>query len=106
MGRIVSLYEKSEHKRHLPASPMNLWWKGKKEDVTHVVVDMIHAFTDGSMACKNAENAIKNTVKFMNDNPSVRVLYVRDYHRKITVPLRNRAALASACRGGNARQRN
>ena len=80
MGRIVSLYEKSEHKRHLPASPMNLWWKGKKEDVTHVVVDMIHAFTDGSMACKNAENAIKNTVKFMNDNPSVRVLYVRDYH--------------------------
>lgn len=80
MGRIVSLYEKSEHKRRLPASPMNLWWKSKKEDATHVVVDMIHAFTDGSMACKNAESAIKHTVNFINDNPGVRVLYVRDYH--------------------------
>ncbi len=80
MGRIVSLYEKSEHKRNLPASPMNLWWKDKKEDVSHVVVDMIHAFTDGSMACKNAEAAIKYTVDFINEHPEMRVLYVRDFH--------------------------
>lgn len=80
MQRIVSLYEKAEHKRRMPASPMNLWWKEKEEEISHVVVDMIHAFTDGSMACKNADAAVKNTVAFINRNPKMRVLYVRDYH--------------------------
>ena len=80
MARIVSLYEKSEHKRHLPASPMNLWWKQKKEDASFLVVDMIHAFTDGSMACQNAEAAVKNTISYLNQHPEHRVFYVRDYH--------------------------
>jgi len=80
MARIVSLYEKAEHKRHLPASPMNLWWKQKKEDTSFIVVDMIHAFTDGSMACQNAEAAVKNTVSYLNQHPEHRAFYVRDYH--------------------------
>lgn len=80
MQRIVSLYERSEHKRNLPASPMNLWWKNKREDVSLVVVDMIHAFVDGSMACKNAQSAVAQTVNFINEHPEIRTLYVRDQH--------------------------
>ena len=59
---------------------MNLWWKQKKEEASFIVVDMIHAFTDGSMACQNAEAAVKNTVSYLNEHPEHRVFYVRDYH--------------------------
>lgn len=80
MQRIVSLYERAEHKRHMPASPMNTWWKGKAEDTTHVVVDMIHAFVDGSMACQGAEEAVAYTCGYMDAHPEMRVLYVGDCH--------------------------
>lgn len=80
MQRIYMLYEKTEHKRRLPASPQYTWWKDGEEDVTHVVVDMIHAFVDGSMACQNAESAVDATVAFINRHPEMRVLYVRDCH--------------------------
>ena len=80
MQRIYHLYEAAEHKRHLPASPQNTWWKEGKEDVTFLVIDMIHAFVDGSMPCENAENAVQATVAFLNHHPEMRVLYVRDCH--------------------------
>ena len=78
--RIRELYDRSEHKRHLPASPMNLWWKERPSPVTHIVVDMLHDFIDGTMACENAQNAVEATASFINAHPEMRVLYVRDYH--------------------------
>lgn len=80
MQRVVSLYEASMHKRHLPASPKNDWWRTKEEDVTHVIVDMIHDFVDGSMACQNAVTAVEAAVAYCNAHPEMRVLYVRDVH--------------------------
>jgi nicotinamidase-related amidase len=45
----------------------------------HVVVDMLYDFIDGSLACLNANEAVINSVKFINDNP-MRVAYVCDRH--------------------------
>lgn len=81
MQRIVSLYERGEHKRHLPASPMNGWWLPQPEDATHIVVDMIGAFAEGgAMACRNTEAACAYIVEYINANPLMRVLYARDSH--------------------------
>ncbi|MBQ9941533.1 MAG: isochorismatase family protein, partial [Christensenellaceae bacterium] len=80
MQRLVTLFERGEHKRHLPASPMNDWWKSRPEETTHVVVDMIHAFVDGTMACAGAQQAVENCVAFIDAHPEMRVLYVRDMH--------------------------
>lgn len=57
-----------------------------------VVVDMLYDFIDGSLACQNAENAVAETVKFINkvtknessDENEIRdivpVLFIRDHH--------------------------
>lgn len=49
---------------------------------THIVVDMIYDFIDGSLACKGAEESIKNCVEFINAHPEQKVLYVCDAHPK------------------------
>ncbi|MGM9786226.1 MAG: isochorismatase family protein [Candidatus Cryptobacteroides sp.] len=56
-----------------------------------VVVDMLYDFIDGSLACLNSENAVKETVKFMESRASAEgseneildtfpVLFIRDHH--------------------------
>ncbi|MBQ3997606.1 MAG: hypothetical protein II637_06210, partial [Bacteroidales bacterium] len=40
------------------------------KDVALVVVDMLYDFIDGSMACANAENAVAETVKYIEDKGS------------------------------------
>ncbi|MGI6664305.1 MAG: NAD(+) synthase [Christensenellaceae bacterium] len=80
MMRISSLFEKSEHKRNQIASPFTPWWQGKEEETSHIVVDMIHTFIDGAMACENAQAAVEQAACFIDENPKMRVLYVRDYH--------------------------
>jgi len=80
MQRIAGLFERAEHKRHLQASPMNLWWKDQEEDITHVVVDIIHAFVDGSMACTGGPQAAAGAAAYIDAHPQMRVLYVRDAH--------------------------
>lgn len=49
-------------------------------NVTHLVVDMLYDFIDGSLACQNSIDAVSNTVKYINDNPYQRVLYICDNH--------------------------
>ena len=49
---------------------------------THIVVDMLYDFIDGTLACKNTEEAIKNTIEYINKQPHEKVLYVCDYHPK------------------------
>lgn len=57
-----------------------------------VIVDMLYDFIDGSLACQNAENAIKETLKFIDSQTSGQggedheildtfpILFIRDHH--------------------------
>lgn len=57
-----------------------------------VIVDMLYDFIDGSLACHNADNAIKNTLKFIDSQTKGQggedheildtfpILFVRDHH--------------------------
>lgn len=57
-----------------------------------VVVDMLYDFIDGSLACQNAENAVKNTLEFIDSQTKGQggedheildtfpILFVRDHH--------------------------
>ncbi len=49
---------------------------------THVIVDFIYDFINGSLACGNAENALNKTIEFINKHPEQEVLYICDYHPK------------------------
>ena len=45
-----------------------------------IVVDMLYDFIDGSLACQEADKAVENTVRFIeNEHPSP-ILFVRDHH--------------------------
>ena len=45
-----------------------------------IVVDCQYDFIDGSLACINAENAVKNIIDFINENPKLNVYYSCDWH--------------------------
>ena len=57
-----------------------------------VVVDMLYDFIDGSLACQNADNAVRNTLKFIDQQTKGQggedheildtfpILFVRDHH--------------------------
>lgn len=57
-----------------------------------VVVDMLYDFIDGSLACQNAENAVKETLKYMDIQTKGQggeeheildtfpILFIRDHH--------------------------
>jgi len=50
------------------------------KNITHIVVDMLYDFIDGTLACKNAFTAMENTIDYINKNPNQKVLYVSDCH--------------------------
>ena len=52
----------------------------EKNKIAHIVVDMLYDFIDGTLACYNAQDAVKESVKFINDNPIHMVIYVCDSH--------------------------
>ena len=61
-------------------------------DSALVVVDMLYDFIDGSLACQNAEEAVKATLKFIDKNThgqggeeheildTFPILFIRDHH--------------------------
>ena len=61
-------------------------------DSAVVVVDMLYDFIDGSLACQNAEEAVKATLKFIDKNThgqggeeheildTFPILFIRDHH--------------------------
>ena len=51
-------------------------------DSVLIVVDMLHDFIDGSLACANADNAVDNTLRFIKKtrDEDLPVLFVRDHH--------------------------
>ncbi|MCK9304307.1 MAG: isochorismatase family protein [Bacteroidales bacterium] len=50
------------------------------KDVTHIVVDMLFDFIEGTLACKNAKEAVTFSVKYINGNPKQKVIFVCDSH--------------------------
>lgn len=53
---------------------------GKRDTVSHVVVDMLYDFINGSLACKGAEAAVRDDVEYIRSHPEHRVFYVADHH--------------------------
>lgn len=47
---------------------------------THIVVDMLYDFIDGSLACNNGLHAVKKSIEYINTNSQQTVLYVCDCH--------------------------
>ncbi|MEG0891705.1 MAG: isochorismatase family protein [Bacteroidales bacterium] len=47
---------------------------------THIVVDMLYDFIDGSLACQNGTQAVVESIKYINEHPIQKVLYVCDCH--------------------------
>ena len=54
--------------------------EGSAKQYTHVVVDMLYDFIDGTMACAGAEEAVKESIRWINRYPNDQVLYVCDHH--------------------------
>ena len=54
--------------------------EGAPKQYTHVVVDMLYDFIDGTMACANAEQAVSRSIDWINRYPNDQVLYVCDHH--------------------------
>ena len=46
-----------------------------------IVVDCQYDFIDGSLACENAENAVRTIIRYINGN-DVKVLYSMDWHSR------------------------
>lgn len=53
---------------------------GGKDAVSHVVVDMLYDFIDGSLACQGAAKAVRDDVRYMKNHPEQKVFYVADHH--------------------------
>ena len=47
---------------------------------THLVVDMLYDFIDGTLACTHAEEAVKKSIEYINAHPGEQVLYICDSH--------------------------
>ena len=45
-----------------------------------VVVDMLYDFINGSLACQNADNAVKHTLKYIDSQTKGQILFIRDHH--------------------------
>ena len=54
--------------------------EGSTKQYTHVVVDMLYDFIDGSMACAGADAAVQESIRWINRYPNDQVLYVCDHH--------------------------
>lgn len=50
------------------------------EKTSHVVVDMLYDFIDGSLACAGAEKAVEKSIEHINAHPEQDVFYVVDHH--------------------------
>lgn len=51
-----------------------------RSNEVHVIVDMLYDFIDGTLACSNADEAVAESVRFINSNPDQPVLYICDSH--------------------------
>ncbi len=50
------------------------------KDSALVVVDMLYDFIDGTLACGNAEQAVRQTLQYIEREKVYPILFVRDHH--------------------------
>lgn len=78
-NNIIQRYETSKHKREMPLTAIN-FKHPEPTKRTHVIIDCCNDFISGSLACQNAEKAVKNIIKEINHHPEDPVLYVQEKH--------------------------
>ncbi len=49
-------------------------------NTAHIVVDMLYDFIDGTLACRNAENAVQKSIGYINLHKDQKVIYIADSH--------------------------
>lgn len=64
--KLEKIYLKTEHKRNMPVTFNDNWWVKSNTDL--LVIDCQNDFITGSLACINAENAIKNIRNYIDNN--------------------------------------
>lgn len=75
---LIHKFKATNHKR-IPV-PSLLNETQEPEKITHVVIDCVGDFINGSLACENAESALDYIVRTINSHPTEPVLYVREMH--------------------------
>ncbi len=82
-GKVVDYvvnYPSDFVQQHLDYGKKYAFIKENHAAPTHLVVDMLYDFIDGSLACGNAEEAVKEVVKYINAHPEQEVIYITDCH--------------------------
>ena len=82
-GKVVDYvinYPSDFVQQHLDYGKKYAFLKENHAAPTHLVVDMLYDFIDGSLACGNAEEAVKEVVKYINAHPEQEVIYITDCH--------------------------
>lgn len=46
----------------------------------HIVVDMLYDFIDGTMACQNSFEAVKESIEYIKTNREQQIFYIADNH--------------------------
>lgn len=64
--KLENIYRRTEHKRHLPVTINDNWWKYNTTDL--LVIDCQNDFVNGNLACINGENAIENISNYIDNN--------------------------------------
>lgn len=76
--KIEGIYERTEHKRHMPVTFVDTWWK--KHNKSILVIDCQNDFISGSLACTNAENAVNYIVDYLNNHEEYEASFSLDAH--------------------------
>ncbi len=76
--KLEGIYDRSAHKRALPASPKDNYAVKTAESI--ICVDLVGSFIDMELPCINGERAVKRSVAYINAHPDAQVFYVRDLH--------------------------
>ena len=63
------------------------------DTVSHVVVDMLYDFIDGSLACNGAAEALKDDISYIRNHPEQKVLYVADHHPSNHISFREQGGI-------------
>lgn len=79
--KIEKQFDKTEHKRHMPADVNSDWWTNDKlANKTLIVIDAQNDFISGSLACRHSEEAVDNIINYINSNNNLQVVYTADWH--------------------------
>ena len=82
-GKVVDYiinYPSDFVQQHLDYGKKYAFLKEDHSAPTHLVVDMLYDFIDGSLACGHSEEAVEAVVEYINAHPEQEVVYITDCH--------------------------